>query len=164
MDYDELIVKLEEFLKTALTISPEWKALEWSNLGPGNLFDEFKRVGALLDWLTNSQLFFELHLGRIQEELNNKEVQLEKALNEEIKRSSRLLISSGYAVEERMGLTRLAAGQLYDDVLNLRAKVTKAKNLIDIVKRKAKMLSDFKQDSKTASQLMQFGNQIGELK
>jgi hypothetical protein len=172
MDYDiiqdqiaTLGLFVEEFYsKNIKDATPGWSKINWHQSGPANLYEEFQKVAGWYDYVISKLLDFEQEKNKITSLLNDWKVDIEGRIDEEIANRSKGWVMTGFAYQERLALAKISVGEDVRFLAKLEVKLERLNSQLAVIKAKAKQLADFKADAKTASQLMNFGHVLGELK
>jgi hypothetical protein len=142
----------------------DWNALQWSSKGAANLFEEFRRAGAWADSITSRTLDFEQEKNGIACAFRNLKVQLEEKVEKTLQANVKSWVMQGYAQQERQSLARIEVGDAIYNMNRVDNRISDIEVMIGVLKAKSQQLTAFKNDARAATALMNFGNQLGELK
>lgn len=158
---------IEKFVDAVLSqveLQPKWSTVNWQLTGPSVLYEEFRRLNGWYDYIITKVLNFEARRNRAAYELEILQASVEDNINSVLELKAQNWIRSGLAREERLALAKIQVGQSVVESSNCSILLNRMDKAIKLAREKASLLAQFKSDAKTASQLMQFGNQLGELK
>lgn len=141
-----------------------WEALQWHKTGPGTLFEEFRKAGAWADSIGSRILDFEQKKNDIVYHLSSWKAQLKDEVERIQKTNAKQWVMSGYAYQEREAFARIDAGDKVHYGTLIDARLERISSSLTTAKAKVAQLNSFRADARIAATLMNFGNQLGELK
>jgi hypothetical protein len=141
----------------------DWSSLDWSKKGPASVFNQLKIAGAWVEFMTSNLLQFETRRNEVVVFLDSARIQIEKDYEAALKKNARSNVIAGFAYQERAAFAKIDVG----DVIYTLAVADKALEAVNasllVLRTKIKLISDFKNEAKLATTLLNFGNVIGEL-
>jgi hypothetical protein len=146
------------------SMSIDWDSLQWSSSGPEVLFDQFRKAGSLADFIMAKVLDLEYRKSGVVGLFEDFRASVDKAIEVALHDKSRSWIIAGYAYQERAIFARIEVGDHVCELNKFDKKLEVLNNALFVLKARIKMFTDFKGDAKVVAALMNFGNQLGELR
>lgn len=167
MDYKNLsalTTRVINYNGSLHSVGIDWSSLSWSEHGPHVLFEQFKLAGGWADHILSNLHDFEAEKANIIRGFESSRASVEKAMDASMVKNAKKLIMDGYAFQERSAFARMEVNDPVWNSTEFDRQIQVLDSFLMLIRAKAKMFTDFKGDAKVAASLMNFGNQLGDLR
>ncbi len=163
-ELEQIVHEAQKFYEQVRGHRLDWESLKWSVNGPAGMFEQFRLAGGWHDYITSQVQEFEHRRNVAVSHWSPFKIQVEKDLGEKQYAQVKKFVDQKFAYQERHLFARIEVGDRAWNLTVFENLMSQIESALDLLKAKAKMFADFKNDVRVAVQIMNFGNQLGELR
>jgi len=162
--FDVLYSQLQKDCSEVKNYVVQWSALSWSSHGAANLFDEFKRAGGYSEYFNAKIHTAEMVRADLLLALSDVRILVEQKKAGLMVKNTKGYVTSGLAHQERESMLQIDLGDLGYHLKQIEARLESIKILMELLKSRVQQFNSFRMDARAVSDMMRFGNFLGELK